>query len=463
MFPESPRPDGRGSASPSPWQWALVVSLSLLVALTSFSAGILTERNVISPGRGSSGRDVGSLGSDADFDGTAEFARLNEVQRLLEDEYYYLPTDPEELAAFREQLDRDARTGLEAGLQEEPRPDDPSSFDEYLQEREYDAIQGMTAGLEDDHTAFLEPVEQAPIAEHISGEYEGIGVWVEQPEGRFTVVSPIPGSPAEEAGLRPGDVIEAADGHPLTGTSEEDALALIRGPAGTSVRLTVRRPGVPDPLEITVERAKITVPAVSYRFLPEDRVAVVQVTVFGDKTTEQLDDALRRARQDEAVGLVLDLRNNGGGWVTGAQETIGRFVPEDRGPALYEDEEPGDGDDLRSEPILAGDVELFDLPLVVLVNGGTASASEIVAGALRDYERARLVGEPTFGKGSVQRIHDFDDGSSLRITVARWLTPDKHPIPDEGLTPDVPVPPASQDSPSADPQLDRAVEEVLDS
>jgi carboxyl-terminal processing protease len=455
--PHGPRRHGTASA----WQWFLVVSLTLLVALTSFAAGILAERNVFDGAPGTSrGRDVGSLGSDASASGTADFARLREVQRLIEDEYYYLPTDPAAFSAFRDKLDRDAMAGLEAGLRDEP--DDPSSFDAYLQEREYDAIQGMTAGLEDDYTAFLEPIEQAPVAEHISGEYEGIGVWVHHPDGRFTVVSPIPGSPAEKAGLRPGDVIETADGHPLQGISEDDALALIRGPAGTSVALTVRRPGVPEPIRVTVERATISVPAVIYRFRPEDRVAIVQVTVFGDKTIEQLDDALRRAQEDEAVGLVVDLRNNGGGWVTGAQEMIGRFVPDDRGPALYEDEAPGESDELRSEPILAGDVELHELPLVVLVNGGTASASEIVAGALQDYERARLVGESTFGKGSVQRIHDFQDGSSLRITVARWLTPDKQPIPEEGLTPDVTVAPPSSSATGQDPQLDRAVEEVLD-
>lgn len=445
----------------SAWQWAFAFSLALLVALSSFAAGILSERNGFGGGTGRGGFDVGALGTDGGPEGTAHFARLREVQRLIEEEYYYLPTEAASPEEFRAALDRGAIAGLDAALADRAGATPAAgSLDGYLTDLEYAAIQGMTGGLGDDYTAFLEPVEQAPVAEQLAGEYEGIGVWVHYPEGRFTVVSPIPGSPAEGAGILPGDVFEAADGHPLQGVSEQDALALIRGPAGSAVQLSVRRAGTPEPFPVAVTRAKVMLPAVVYRFRPEERVAVVQVTVFGDKTTVQLDDALRRAGDDDAVGIVLDLRNNGGGWVSSAQEMIGRFVPADRGPALYEDDDPGDADEPRAEPIREGDVDRFETPLVVLTNGGTASASEIVAGALRDYDRARLVGEPTFGKGSVQRIHDFPDGSSLRITVARWLTPDQQPIPDGGLVPDVTVAIPADIPADADPQLDRAVAEV---
>ncbi|HEY7033536.1 MAG TPA: S41 family peptidase, partial [Thermomicrobiales bacterium] len=168
-------------------------------------------------------------------------------------------------------------------------------------------------------------------------------------------------------------------------------------------------------------------------------------------------DALTKAKADGVTGIVLDLRNNGGGWVQSAQEMIGRFVSKDKGAALYEDADPNDPE-MTAEPIVGGGPEVFDTPMVVLVNGGTASAAEIVAGALRDYGRARLIGEKTFGKGSVQRVHDFDDGASARITFAVWLTPNKNQIQGQGLQPDVVV--AAADGTDTDPQLDRAVTEL---
>jgi len=265
---------------------------------------------------------------------------------------------------------------------------------------------------------------------------------------------------AEEAGLRPGDVVLAADGVEITGMATDQAMDLIRGPAGTRVTLTIGRDGEPKPLEIAVERRLIAIPTVMYETDADGRVAVIRVGIFGDKTTEQLDDAVRRAKDDGVSGIVLDLRGNGGGWVTAAQEMIGRFVPESRGPALYEDSSPGDDNEMTGEPIIGDGQQAFDLPMAVLVDGGSASASEIVAGALRDYDRAVLVGQPTFGKGLVQRVHDFEDGSSARITFARWLTPNRTPIPKDGLHPDVPV--ALPDPPDGrDAQRERAVDVVL--
>jgi carboxyl-terminal processing protease len=455
------------------WQWTIVVAMTLLLTLSSFAAGILAERQLFSHYDGAStSRDAGALRNDSASDEMARFTRLHEIERLVEEEYYYVPASEVARSAFGAKLERDARAGLVASLRETASPTAGTpvpgpatagtpiaaeSLDDYLRRLEYAAIQGMMGGLEDDYTAFLEPVEQAPLAEHLSGQYEGIGVWVNYPEGRFTIVAPIPGSPAEKAGLRSGDIVESANGHPLEGISEDDALAIIRGPVGTSVRLTIVRGGFPGSFDINVMRAKIEVPSVVYTFRPDDRVAVIQVSVFGDKTTDEVDDALSRAKKDRASGLVLDLRNNGGGWVTGAQEMIGRFVPASKGAALYEDETLSEDDDPASQPIMGGQVNLFDTPMVVLVNGGTASASEIVAGALRDYGRAQIAGESTFGKGSVQRIHDFEDGSSLRITIARWLTPSKQPIPKEGLQPDLVITATPGDSTHPDPQLDRAV------
>lgn len=397
------------------WRSTLVFGLGFLIAVTGFGAGMLAERDLINDGSTS----VTSNGGDA-----AGATNYDQVRDLVDDEYFGNPADPTAAAEFDKNV-------------------------------EYAAIQGMMSTL-DDYSTFLIPAEQTVMREQLSGEYQGIGVWVDFPNGELTIISPMPGSPAEAAGLKAGDVILAAGGQPLTKTNEEDALNLVRGLEGTTVRLTIRRPGVEATFDIDVVRGRIPVQSVVYRPLTDVKLAYIQVTVFGDKTTAELDAALQKAVDEGATGIVLDLRNNGGGWVTSAQEMIGRFVAAERGPALYEDLNP-DGSERTAEPIIEGDLKLFDIPLVVLVNEGTASASEIVAGALRDYERATIIGARTFGKGSVQRVHDFADGSSARITFAEWLTPNQHRIQGEGIQPDVLVATDAAD-PNFDIQLAKAIE-----
>jgi carboxyl-terminal processing protease len=428
--------------------------VAALIAVVSFGSGIVAERYLFGGTWLGSDRLSGGLGTGSNPQTDAAFPRQAEVRRILEDEYFFLPVSPEARATFWAEIEHGAIEGMAISA-----ATPVASLDDYRRELDYGGARGMTEALTDDYTVFLEPLRGAPLREELAGEYEGIGIWVEHLEGQLTIVAPIAGSPAARADLRAGDAIVSADGHDLSGLETEAAMSHIRGPAGSSVVLTIRRPGVPELFDVTVNREAIEIPAVVYEPQAEGKVAHVTVSIFGDNTTRELDVALKRAKEEGVAGIVLDLRGNGGGWVTSAQETIGRFITEEAGPALYQDLDLQDDDDLIPEPIVGGGETAFEIPLVVLIDGGTASAAEIVAGAVRDYERGTLVGEPSFGKGLVQRVHDFEDGSSARITFARWLTPNKAPIPDEGLTPDVIV--ANDPAVAADRQLERAVEVVL--
>jgi carboxyl-terminal processing protease len=439
-----------GDPSRSVWTVLFVLSVVALIAVVSFGSGIVAERYLFGGNWLGTDRLSGTLETDGNPQMDAAFPRQAQVREILEDEYFFLPASPEAQATFWAELEQGAIEGMAIAA-----ATPVASLDEYRRELDYGAARGMTEALADDYTVFLEPLRGAPLRDELAGEYEGIGIWVEHPEGEFTIVAPIAGSPAARADLRAGDVIVAADGQDLGGLETDAAMALIRGPAGSSIVLTIRRPGRDELFDVTVNREAIEIPAVVYEEQADGKVAHITVAIFGDNTTRELDVALKRAKEEGVAGIVLDLRGNGGGWVSSAQEMIGRFIPEDAGPALYQDLDLEDDDDLISEPIVDGGETAFDVPLVVLIDGGTASAAEIVAGAVRDYERGTLVGEPSFGKGLVQRVHDFDDGSSARITFARWLTPDGIPIPDEGLAPDIAV--TNDPEVGTDLQLERAV------
>ena len=330
-----------------------------------------------------------------------EFESFWNTFRAVQDEYYYRPADRQKMI--------------------------------------HDAAKGMMESLGDDYSSFLTPKEAEDVASTMRGNFEGIGIWFEMRDDIPTVVAPIPDTPAERAGVRAKDQFIAVDGREVIGLTSEQIVPLVRGPAGTKVRMTFVR-GEEPPFDVELTRAKIEVPAVQLKMLP-DGYAHVEVSLFNDKTTEELDKALEEAKSNNAKGIILDLRNNGGGWVIAAQEMLGRFLPE--GTVAFYESRKADGSDDRPQEVIANGPQFYDIPMVVLVNGGTASASELVAGALQDHGRARLIGEQTFGKGSEQHVHTWDDGSSARITFAHWLTPKKrdiNPKPTSTLGPGTPQP-----------------------
>ncbi len=332
---------------------------------------------------------------------------------------------------------------------------DPSKLDP--QKMVYGAVKGMVESAGDRYTFFSTPAQTGVERTHLEGEYEGIGAYIDQQNGLPIILGPVhDDTPAARAGLRKGDIILAVDGRETEGVPLEEVIARIKGPAGTQVTLTISRPGEPEPFDVTLTRAHIEVSSVEGK-VRDDGLAYVKLFVFGGTTARELDSTLKKLLAQNPRGLILDLRGNGGGYLEAAQEVLGRFLRQ--GIAAYQ----ADREDHRqSVPLIPGEVQAFDIPLVVLVDGGSASASEIVAGALQDYRRATLIGEQTFGKGSIQHVFDLPDGSSVRITVAQWLTPSARRIQDHGLIPEITVPLTPEDYEAGrDPQLDAAAAYLL--
>lgn len=316
------------------------------------------------------------------------------------------------------------------------------------------AIRGMLESLGDEHTSFMDPDQFHQANIPMNGEYEGIGAWVDPTGEYLVIISPMPDSPAEEAGLEPGDVIIAVDGEDMTGVDGNLIIREVLGPAGSIVTLTIRREGVAEPFDVDVRRARITIPSVESEMLEDGEIAYIQLINFGDRATEELRSALREALREKPNGLILDLRNNGGGYLTSAVEVASEFIGD--GVILYE--EYGDGSRDTYDALRGG--LATDIDMVVLINEGTASASEIVAGAIQDQDRGELVGTTSFGKGSVQNwIPLSDDQGAVRVTIARWLTPNERTIHQVGLEPDYMVEITEEDiEAERDPQLEKAID-----
>ena len=267
-------------------------------------------------------------------------------------------------------------------------------------------------------------------------------------EGKLIIVSPLKNSPAEEAGLLPGDYIYLVNGEPTGEMTIWEAIMLIRGEPDTVVNLTIFREGLEEPLEIPTTRQKIDVPSVELTYEEYDRYNLAHLAIyqFGDDTYNEFEAAVRDILLEGPEGLVLDLRMNGGGYLDVSIDMLGEFFEDERTGVIVKRLN-------REDEILmtSGKGQLADLPMVVLIDGGSASASEIVAGALQDYERAIVMGEQSFGKGSVQELKDLNDGSSLRLTIAKWYTPLEQNIDHMGITPDIVV---EVDRATADPEVD---------
>ena len=317
------------------------------------------------------------------------------------------------------------------------------------------AISGMMNALGDQHSTYMDPKDYADANSSLAGEYEGIGAFVDTTTDYLTITSPMPGSPAERAGLLSGDQVIAIDGEDMTGIAAEIARTKVLGPANSVVHLTILRKGEDKPLEFDVTREKITMKSSSGKML-DNGIAYIQITTFGEKTTPELLAALKELMAQNPKGIVLDLRNNGGGYLQTAVEVASQFMG--KGVVLYE--EYGDKTRTTYDVLPGGMATDTKIPMVVLINEGSASASEIVAGALQDTGRAKLVGVTSYGKGSVQNwIPLSGDNGAVRITIAKWLTPNGNTIHEIGLTPDVTVERTEEDyKANLDPQLDKAVE-----
>jgi len=318
----------------------------------------------------------------------------------------------------------------------------------------YGAISGMVSSLGDPYTFFMTPEEANRFNTDLKGQFEGIGAELEPKDGYLVVVSPLASSPAEKAGIMPNDIITKIDGVDVGGLNFYDAVDKIRGKKDTVVALTIVRSGFSEPKEFKVTRGTIVVKSVNYEMKGD--IGYIKMTQFGDDTVELMNEAVDNINKKNPKGIIIDLRNNPGGYVEDAVSIAGMFL--DKGKVVVM-EKGKDGTKNSSQTTTVP--KMKDTPMLILVNDGSASASEILSGALQDYGRAKLVGIKTFGKGSVQSVNELKGGAQVKITIAEWLTPNGRQINKIGIEPDIKVELTNDDkSAGRDPQLDKALEEL---
>lgn len=318
----------------------------------------------------------------------------------------------------------------------------------------YGSLQGMLAALDDPYSVFMTPSDATQFQDDLDGNFNGIGAEIAVKNSQLVIVSPLDDSPALKAGLKPKDWIVKINSTSTEGMSATEAVSLIRGEAGTEVVLTVYRDGWDATREFKITRAAINVKSLSLEYLKNGKIAHIKVRQFNDDTMPLLDSAIDNIVSKSAASkIILDLRGNPGGYLESAVQMAGEWS----GDATVVIEKNRDGQEISH--VAGKTARLADYQTVVLVDGGSASASEIVAGALKDWGKATIVGLKTFGKGSVQDLTDLPDGSEIKLTIAKWFTPNGVNIDEQGIEPDVKVDLTEEDfNQDKDPQLDKAVE-----
>lgn len=316
----------------------------------------------------------------------------------------------------------------------------------------YGAISGMVNSLDDPYTVFLSPEDNKMFEQDMEGSFSGIGAEIGFRDKMLTIIAPLKDSPAEKAGIFSGDVILKIDDKEIMEMSLDEAVRLIRGEKGTKVRLTINRNGIEKPKEIEITRDIIVVNTVEWE-MKDNKIAYIRINQFKADTATELDNKIDEMLLNELHGIILDLRNNPGGYLDVAIDVASRFMDKDKVVVI---EDYGVKQDIHKTD---GPKRFDNILIIVLVNEGSASASEILAGALRDNLGSKLVGKKTFGKGLVQEMERLKDGSALKITVAKWLTPDGTNINKNGIEPDFEVDMTEQDyKEKSDPQLEKALE-----
>jgi len=329
---------------------------------------------------------------------------------------------------------------------------DPSKLD--IKTMLYGAIKGMVNSIGDPYTVFMDPEESKKFEEDVKGSFDGIGAEIGIKKGQLVIIAPLEGTPAQAAGLRAGDAIIKINDKVTTDFTTDDAVRLIRGAKGTEVVLTIFRDGWVETKEIKIIRDTILVPSIKWE-LKDNDIAYVQLFQFSETASGDFRKTALEILNSPTKKIIFDLRDNPGGYLEVAQDIAGWFLQKGQIVAIEDFGDARESKEYKS----SGIAQFVDYPIVILINEGSASASEIFAGALKDNRQIKLIGQKSFGKGSVQQLEDITGGATLKVTVAKWLTPNGTTINEKGLEPDIKVEYTEKDfEANKDPQLDKAIE-----